>query len=116
MAGRTIQRGGNWTVRTCGYIIALLLAMLGPVSSHANISMFVSPDGEGGYILEGDNAQGVEAIDLTIGYDTASLANPRMETQGGTLTEVTTDTPGMLTASVTRGNPDTTFELHLKFE
>lgn len=97
-------------------VIGLLFALLGPVRAFAEMTVFVSPAGDGSYILEGDNAQGVEAIDLMIGYDTASLANPTVEAQGGAVTDVYTGTPGILNVAVARENPDTTFELHLKFD
>jgi hypothetical protein len=97
-------------------VTGLLLALLWPVRSFAEITMFVSPDGDGAYILEGDNAQGVEALDLLIGYDADSLANPKVEAQGGTITDVYAGTPGMLNVTIMRDNPDTSFELHLKFD
>lgn len=103
-------------MRNCAWLIGLLLTLLCPVSSFAEITMFVSPDGDGAYIVEGDNAQGVQAIDITIGYDTASLATPRVEAQGGTATNVSADTPGMLAVSIFRENPDASFELHVKFD
>jgi hypothetical protein len=97
-------------------ITCLLAALLGPAQAFAEISIFVSHDGDGCYILEGDNAQGVEALDLSIGYDTASLANPAVEAQGGAVTGVYENTPGLLNVMVMRANPDTSFELHLKFD
>jgi hypothetical protein len=103
-------------MRNCIRFIGLLLALLGPVRAFAEITMFVSPDGDGRFIVEGDNAQGVEAIEIMIGYDTASLENPRVETQGGIATDVYTGTPGMLNVTVTREDPETTFELYLKFD
>ena len=97
-------------------VLVVLLALMVPVQAFAEITMFVSPDGDGAYILEGDNAQGVEAIDLLIGYDTSSLEDPKVEAQGGTITDVYAGTPGMLHVTVMRENPDTSFELHLKFD
>jgi hypothetical protein len=97
-------------------LMGLLLALLAPTQAIAGITMFVSPDGDGRFIVEGDNAQGVEAIDVMIGYDTASLANPRVETQGSIITDVYTGTPGILNVTVTREDPEATFELYLRFD
>jgi hypothetical protein len=97
-------------------LIGLLLALLGAAQAFAEITMFVSPDGDGRFIVEGDNARGVEAIDLMIGYDTGSLANPKVETQGGTVTDVYAGTPGIVNVTITRDDPEATFELYLKFD
>jgi hypothetical protein len=103
-------------MKTAACITSLLLLLLSPLSSFADISMFVSPDGDDGFIVEGDNAAGVAALDITIGYDTAALANPRVETQGGTVASLSTDSPGILAVSIDRENPDSSFELHLNFD
>jgi len=95
--------------------LGLLLALIVPVKTFAGVTMFVSPSGDGSFIIEGDNSQGMQAIDIAIGYDTASLANPRLEAQGATLTDVSADTPGVVTATILK-NPDSGFELNLKFD
>src|SRR5262245_39469299 len=100
--------------RTIAYLVLLFILLSSP--SFAEITMFVSPDGDSGYIVEGDNAQGARSIDVAIGYDVALLANPRVEAQGGIVTGLSADTPGMLTVRVERGEADPTFELHLKFD
>jgi hypothetical protein len=97
-------------------LISLLLTLLATVPGLAEITLFVSPDVDGAFILEGDNAQGVESMDIVIGYDSSSLANPEVTTQGGTVTNVSANPPGMLSVSIARENPESSFELHLKFE
>src|SRR5262245_3961771 len=97
-------------------LVCLLAALSGPVQAFGEITMFASPDGDGRFIIEGDNAQGVTSIELTIGYDAAALSNPRAEAQGGSVADIREDAPGELTIRVNRENPDAAFELHLQFD
>lgn len=97
-------------------VLGLLLALICPMRSFAAMQMLVTPNGDGAFFLEGDNIIGVEAVDVMIDYDTTSLANPRVTANGGTLTDVYADTPGLLLVSVFRENPDAAFELDLRFE
>ncbi len=97
-------------------IMGLLLVLLCPAGSFAAMQMLVTPNGDGAFFIEGDNIIGVEAMDITIDYDTTSLAHPRVTANGGTLTNVYANTPGTLLVNVFRENPDAAFELDLRFE
>lgn len=103
-------------MRYCVCLIGLLLVLLAPASSFAELKMLVTPNGDGAFFLVGDNFNGVTAVDIRIDYDTASLANPQVGVQGGTLTYEYAGTPGTLLVSVFRENPDAMLYLDLKFE
>jgi hypothetical protein len=103
-------------MRHCVYLIGLLIILLCPVPSFAELKMLVTPNGDGAFFLVGDNFNGVTAVDVRIDYDTASLADPQVAAEGGTLTYVYAGTPGTLLVSVFRENPDAAFYLDLKFQ
>jgi hypothetical protein len=96
--------------------IGLLLALLCAAPSFAGVTMRVTPNGNGSFLLTGDNVVGVAALDLMIDYDSLLLVNPRVEAEGGTVTDIDAGTPGKLFVSITRGNPDAAFYLTLRFE
>ena len=50
------------------------------VSKAASVSLI--PSGNGEYVIQGDNMDGVAGIELTINYDSSALSSPTV-TQGG---------------------------------
>jgi hypothetical protein len=98
-------------------LICLLLATLCPMPSSAEITLFVSPDGDGAFIIEGDNIKDTENVEITVNYDSTILANPRVSLQGGTVTNIYDGIPGTLTFNSYRGdNISSSFEAHLAFD
>jgi Cohesin domain len=65
------------------------------VSKVATVS--VTPSGNGEYVIQGDNMDGVAGIDLTISYDSSTLSSPTVA-QGGLISGAfmvsNTTTPG----------------------
>jgi hypothetical protein len=95
----------------------LLLALLCPVPSFAGVTMNVTPNGYGSFLLVGENVAGMEALDIMIDYDSSVLANPRVDkVEGGSVTEIYAGTSGKLHVGITRENPDAALYIFLRFE
>jgi len=62
------------------------------------------PQGDGSFVLEGDDATGVTSVDLTVNFDATSLAAPRFSVQGGTVAAVT-NANGEASIHVVREDP-----------
>jgi len=98
-------------------IIVLLPALLfSATPSFGAMRLHVTAEDNGKFILDGDNVKGVEAVDITINYDSTFLANTRVEVQGGLLTDVSAHSPGALTVKIFRPDPDMMFQLQLTFD
>jgi hypothetical protein len=97
-------------------ILSTVLTLCSPLPSSAEMTMTVTTPGDGVFYLVGANVDDVEAVDLTVDYDTTFLANPQVGLQGGTFTGISADTPGKLSVSVFREYPEAVFELDLNFE
>jgi hypothetical protein len=81
------------------------------------MTLFVSPDGDGAFIIEADNINNTNYVDITVKYDPAILSNPRVRLQGGTVVDVFDSKTGTLTFNAYRGdNPSSSFEAHLAFD
>jgi len=95
---------------------AVLLAALFSALPAGAMTLFVSPDGESGFTLEGDNAGDAQLVEVSVEYDPALLSDPQVSTLSGTLTDLYDATPGTLLFSVDRGeNLAAPFEAHLGF-
>jgi hypothetical protein len=95
----------------------LLLFLMSPVPSFAGTTLFVSPDGDGAFIIEGDNIGSADYIEITVSYDQTILAHPRVSLQGGSVFNVYDGIPGVLTFNSYRGdNNNSSFEAHLNFD
>jgi hypothetical protein len=110
-----LKKKGFIKNRIC--FIGLLLALLCPVASFAEVTMSVTPNGYGSFLLVGENVVGVAALDITIDYDSSVLANPRVDkVEGGTVTEIDAGAAGKLHVGISRENPNAAFYLMLRFE
>jgi hypothetical protein len=70
------------TMKLCGKVSLLLMALLLMVATTAWGAPFIRLIGqEPVYQLWGEDLQGVGALDITVGYDTAGLKNPRVSQQ-----------------------------------
>lgn len=103
-------------MRYCLFFLVLLFALAGTRPTFAEMTLHVTSGNDGVFILDGDNVDGVVAMDLMITYDATFLSNPRAELQGGTLTDVFVYSPGVLTVKTFRDDPDMMFQLQLSFE
>ncbi len=97
-------------------VLATLLTLSCPLPSSAGMTLTVTSPGDGTFCLAGANVDGVEAVELTVDYDTTYLANPQVGLQGGTFTSISADSPGKISAGIFRENPDVVFEMDLVFE
>lgn len=100
------------------YLLGLLLALLSPVPASADITFYVRPDGDKGFIIEGDDIKATESVEITVVYDTTILANPRVKLlQAGNVTNIDDSNPGTLVFNANQGDePGPSFEAHLSFE
>jgi hypothetical protein len=93
--------------------LLLLLCLTVPAAA---VTLFVSPNGPDGFIIEGDNIGQDRIVEVHLSYDTAQLAGPNLEVQGATLSDLYDATPGTLFFVVDRGEePAPVFEAHLRF-
>jgi hypothetical protein len=92
------------------------MALLCSTPSFAEVTMRFAPNGYGSFLVVGENVSGVVALDITVDYDSLLLANPRVEAEGGAVTDIDAGTAGKLFVSITRENPDAAFYLFLRFE
>jgi hypothetical protein len=96
--------------------IGLLLTVFCSSPSFADVTMRFAPNGYGSFLVVGENVSGVAALDITVDYDPLLLANPRVEVEGGTVTDIDAGTAGKLFVSIIRENPDAALYLILRFE
>jgi len=98
-------------------LLALLLVLLSPVPSIADITFYVSPDGDRSFNIEGDDISDTATIEITVKYDPAVFANPRVSVEGGTVTDIFDTIPGMLVFTANQGDePGPSFLAHLTFD
>jgi hypothetical protein len=98
-------------------LFVLLLALSAPYSAGAGVTLFVSPDGDNGYILEGDNIGAAQVVEVAVQYDPSLLGSPQVSLQGATLVDIYDGTPGTLLFSADRGEEHpANFEAHLCFQ
>jgi len=96
--------------------VALLLFLLCPVPSIAEITFYVSPVGDKAFFIEGDNIGSTQNIEITVTYDSTILANPQVTLEGGTVTNVLNTDPGTLTFNTSRQDALHSFEAHVSFD
>ncbi len=78
-------------------IIGLILCCVLP--AYAVSTLTISSSGNGDFQLQGNGMENVAALDITIVYDTATLANPRVAEGGlisGAMTAVNPNMPGIV--------------------
>lgn len=86
---------------------ALLLGGYSMASAAANLT--ISPSGNGVFTIQGSGLEGVAGIQLTVSYDTATLANPRAVQgsliPGNFMTLFNTSVPGSVTMATITPDP-----------
>jgi hypothetical protein len=97
--------------------MGLLFALLQPVPSFAEITFYVLPEGDKGFIIEGDDINAAAGVELTVVYDSNFLAHPRVRMTQGTVTDIDDSVPGTVIIKAIQGDDSTqTFEAHLSFD
>jgi len=88
--------------------ITIILAIAYALPAFAVSTLTLTPSGEGVFLLQGVGIEDAGAFDITIYYDAATLANPRVD-QGslisGAMLAVNPNTPGMLRMAIIRTTP-----------
>jgi hypothetical protein len=101
----------------CLCLLGLLLLLLSPAPSCAEITFLVSPDGDTAFTIEGDDITITAKVELTVIYDSSMLAHPRVSVEGGTVTNLTDFDSGTLTFVANQGNePTPSFVAHVSFD
>jgi hypothetical protein len=104
------------TAGKCICLTFLLLALLYPGTSSAQITFMVSADGDKGYIIEGDDISASATVDMTIQYDPSKLANPKATLDGGSVTDVFDSTAGLITFTGVQGEVGASVIMRLTFD
>ena len=98
-------------------LLGLLLTLLCPVQSSAEITFYVLPEGDKGFIIEGGpDIKETATVEIKVGYDPARIANPQVSVDGG-IVKIVDNYPGTLVFNATQGdNPAPSFAARLIFE
>ena len=104
------------TARKCVCLAFLLLTLLSPGTSQAQITFVVSTDGDKGYVIEGDDISADAMVEMTIRYDSTKLANPKATLDGGSVTDVFDASPGLITFTGVQGEVGPSVLMRLTFD
>ena len=86
----------------------LVLALCRPLPAAAVSTVTVSGAGEGAFLVEGTNIENAAALEITISYDIATLANPRVVAGpliAGAMTATNPNVPGTVRMVIIRLTP-----------
>ena len=98
-------------------LLGLLLVMSCPALSFADpVRMSIQPNGQGSFVMTGENVIGVQALDIEIDYDSEMLAHPNVMVIGGDLRQIKDNVPGTLFLSVLRPVADSLLQIFMNFE
>jgi len=91
------------------FVAALaILALCRPAPAFAVSTITISPGGAGVFLLQGSTIDGASAFDISVAYDTATLANPRV-TEGplisGAMSAINPNVPGIVRIVLVRVAP-----------
>ena len=99
------------------YLLGLLFAVSCPALSHAEpVRMSIQPNGQGSFVMTGENVIGVQTLDVDIDYDASMLAHPNVMTNGGDVKQIKDDVPGKLVLSIFRPIADPLLQIFVYFE
>jgi len=103
-------------MKTGFYILSLLLIIGCPSISQADpLRLMLQSDGNGAFVLTGQNAAGVQSLNIEIGYNAGLLTSPVVQIEGGELAKVPEDSAGRLFLSVFRPVMDANLRILLYF-
>lgn len=89
-------------------VTVILCALADPFSAFAAATVTIAHSGGGSYVLQATGMDRAAAIDITLGYDSAFLANPRVVQGGlvpGALMAVNPNVPGTVRMAMITTNP-----------
>jgi hypothetical protein len=95
--------------------MGLLLALLLPAPSLAQVTFYVAADGDKAFIIEGADIRPKSEIELTIAYDSQSFTNPRVSLEQGAVTDINDSITDTLIIKAVQGDFDTQ-TYHLSFD
>ncbi|MGC1456607.1 MAG: hypothetical protein WA946_15590 [Nitrospirota bacterium] len=98
-------------------LLGLLLVVICPALSFADaVTMSIQPNGQGSFVMTGENVIGVQALDIEIDYDSTMLAHPYITVGGGELRQIKDNVPGTLFLSIFRPVADPLLQIFVNFE
>jgi hypothetical protein len=89
------------------FLFFSLLLLIVSVKAALGAGMIISPSGNGVFTLQGVDLADVAGIEATIGYDTATLSNPRVFQGGlisGAMMAANPNTPGIIRIAVVKAS------------
>jgi len=98
-------------------LLALFTALLKPLPARAEVTFYLSPEGDNGFVVEADDINEKASVEITVLYDPAILANPHLSLETGTVTDLFDTIPGTLVFKADQPEePVPSFLAHLTFE
>lgn len=89
-------------------VLTIALTLFYSQLLYAASTLSLSSSGNGGFVLQGEGMENVASLDITIIYDTATLANPRVTSGGlisGALMQVNPNVPGTVRMGIITISP-----------
>ena len=93
-----------------GQRLIACIVLFFPLPTFASSLITLSPSGDGSFLLQGVGIEGAAAFDIALGYDAASLGNPRVVAGSfiaGAMMEANTNIPGTVRIAIIRTAPVT---------
>ena len=107
-AARSRSNTGGFRFFLLSALVIAQLPVAGPAFAATTATIQLSPAGSGDYVLQGISLEQAAALELTIIYDTAGLANPRVD-QGsllaGAMAAINVNVPGSIRMAFIRVTP-----------
>ncbi len=98
-------------------LLGLLLALGYPQVSHADsVRMSIQPNGQGSFVMTGEDVIGVQALDVEIDYDSSMLSHPYVTIIGGDVSQIQDKVRGKLFLSIYRPLADPFLQIFVYFE
>jgi hypothetical protein len=99
------------------YLLGLLFVVSCPALSHADpVRMSIQPNGQGSFVMTGENVIGVQALDVELDYDSSMLQHPYVMINGGDLKQIQENLQGKLNFSIFRQVADPLLQIFVNFE
>ena len=101
--------------RTHLCLMGLLLALLHPAPSLAQVTFYVAADGDRAFIIEGADISPNSEVELTVVYDSQGFTNPRVSVEQGSVTDINDAITDTLIIKAVQGDFDTQ-TYHVRFD
>ena len=103
--------------RKCLYLMSLIVFLLNPGRSSAEVTFYVAPEEAQAFRIEAMDIDPKASVEITVLYDPALLANPRVSLDWGTVADLFDSLSGTLTfKTAPPEEPGPSFAAHLKFD